>query len=388
MKNESVFDKIEDRRVTQGAKWGNCPPDVIPMTIADMDFAVPQPIMDAMKKRLEHPFFGYESASREAMAQVPVFYRDYFGCEVKSDWLVFVLAVMPGVIVGASLGGGSIMYCTPMYGNIRRVGTRLHKPITEVPMRYENGRYLFDFDAMERAYTPDVTTFILCSPHNPVGRVFTKEELTGVIDFCERHDLLLISDEIHCEFDFDRRHTPLFSLCEGRKVRSITLTSPGKTCNIPKESFGIAIIPDETLREQYVDAIHGLFASGSILDGAAVAKAYDGSCAAWKNELRSYLIGNRDYLDKRFESIPLLRANHCEGTYLCWIDCTGLKVEDPVAYLEENAKVRLGSGANFGDAFGGFVRMNFACPRRVLAEALDRLAACAEKRAAELALAE
>lgn len=380
--SEYDFDAIYDRRGTPCNKWKDCPETVIPMTIADMEFATPQPIMDALKRRLAHPFFGYESIAPAALPHVADFYRRRFHCNVEEEWLVYVLAVMPGANLACAAAGGSIMYCTPIYKHIRRMGTITGLPVVEVPMRREGGRYLFDFDAMEKAYTPEVKSFVLCSPHNPVGRVFTREELAGVIDFCERHDLLLVSDEIHCEFAFDRPHIPLFSLCEQRNVKTITLSSPGKTCNIPKCQFGFAVIPDPELRKKYTAGMYALFAQGSILDGVAFTEAYSGSCDEWKDQLCAYLTENRDYLDERMAQMPLIRANHNEGTFLAWLDCTELGVDDPAAFLEENAGVRLGSGADFGRGFEQYARINFACPRGMLKEALDRMEACVRSLAA------
>lgn len=370
------FDVVHNRRETFCNKWANCPEDVIPMTIADMEFAVPETIMNALKKRLEHPFLGYEGIASEALPSVPAFYKRRFDCDVEQDWIVFALAVMPGVYLASLLAGGSVMYCTPIYKHIRRIGAVINQPAIEVPMKRENGSFLFDFEAMEAAYTPEVKCFVLCSPHNPVGRVFTDEELEKVIDFCEKHDLLLISDEIHCEFAFDRPHIPLFAMCKGRNVKTITLASPGKTCNIPKCQFGFAIIPDETLRKKYTSGFYALFAQGNILDGVAFREAYSEACDEWKNELLDYLKGNRDYFDQRMAEIPLLHAAHNEGTYLAWIDCTELHVEAPASFLEERARVRLGSGADFGAGYEQFVRMNFACPRSMLKEALDRIERC------------
>lgn len=370
------FDIVYDRRDTPCNKWKDCPEHVIPMTIADMEFAVPKPITDALKKRLEHPFFGYEGIASRALPHAADFYKRRFRCDVERDWVVFALAVMPGAYLACSLAGGSIMYCTPIYKHIRRIGTVTDLPVVEVPMKQEDGKYRFDFEAMEAAYTPEVKCFVLCSPHNPVGRVFEREELMGVIDFCERHDLLLVSDEIHCEFAFDHPHIPLFSLCRERNVKTITLSSPGKTCNIPKCQFGFAVIPDAELREKYTSGLHALFAQGNILDGIAFTEAYSESCDEWKDELLAYLTENRNYLDQRMAQIPLLHANHNEGTFLAWIDCTDLCVDDPIAFLEEHAGVRLGSGGDFGEGYGQFVRMNFACPRSMLKEAIDRIEKC------------
>ncbi len=355
-----MFDPtFHSRRDTPAIKWAHLPPEVIPLTIADMEFACPLPVLEALRARLDHPILGYEFTAETALNDLPEFYRRRFGCRVPREWLVPVPAVMPGLYRACALAGGAVMYCTPIYNNIRTTGEILSQTTVEVPMKAENGIYRMDWEAMEQAVTPEVKSFVLCSPHNPVGRVFTREELQQVIAFCQKHHLLLVSDEIHCEFAFDRPHTPMFTL----SPESITLTSPGKTCNIPKCSFGVAIIPDPELRRKYTGGMYRMFPQPNIPDGAAFAAAYSPACDGWKDEMLAYLKENRDYLEAQLPGVF-----HAEGTYLAWMDL-GKSPEE----LEQKAKVRLGRGESYMDGAGTLVRMNFACPREILAEAIERI---------------
>lgn len=373
------FGQIYDRRLSNSSKWRNCAPDEIAMTTADMEFPTPQPIITALKDRLEHPFFGYEAVASKALPVVVDHYRRNFECEVDPEWLVYTPSVMPGCNLSCSIAGGTVMYCTPMYGHIRGVAANMDLDRIEVPLKLENDVYSFDFELMEKSITPNVKCFVLCNPHNPVGRMYTREELLQVVVFCRRHDLLLISDEIHCEFAYDRKHIPLFSLNDEAKIKTITLSSPGKICNIPKMQMAYAVIPDPEVRAEFIHRSKGLYTQGGIMEGIAFCKAYDGSCDDWKFGLRTYLRENRDYLAERMKSIPLIQCYHCEGTFLAWIDCTKLDVDDPTDFFLREAKVRLGKGSDFGDEFGKYVRMNFACSRYQLKAAIDSIEAAVNR---------
>jgi len=365
------FDRVYDRRNSDSDKWLACAPDEIPMWVAEMDFPIADPILDAMKERLEHPFFGYSDTDRGAFDAITAHYQNVYGCEMKREWLMSATTVMAGVYAGCLTAGGRVMYCTPMYTHIRKVARDTGLPVTEVPLKKEDGRYSFDFEAMEAAVTPDLTTFILCNPHNPVGRVYTREELEQVFDFCRRHNLLIVADEIHCELIFEGKHIPLFSLCEEARVNTITVSGAAKICNLAMLPVAFAIIPDPELRKKFKDTTHGLFGHGATLHCIAMEKAYDGSCREWKKALISYLEANRDYMEERIRAINGLQVVHNEATYLAWIDCTDTGLEHPGRFFREKAKVYMNEGEEFGDEH--FVRLNFGCPRSQLKEALDRI---------------
>lgn len=354
-----------------GKKWRNCKNGEIPMFVAVMDFMIPPPITAALKERLEFPSFGYDNALG-ALHVLPSFYERMYGCNLDEDWIVHVLSVMPGVNTAIRAVGGEIMYCTPVYSHFRKLSKEAGVRATEVPMKQEHGIYFFDFDAMEAAYKPEIKSFILCNPHNPIGRVYRKEELEDLVSWCHAHDMVVISDEIHGEFIFEGKHVPLFSCCEQAKKGTITVASPNKICNTPRLPMGFAIIPDETLRTAFIKETHACFGRGEAFNSVAFQTAYDGSCDHWKQELIVYLRENRDCMEERIKQIPGISVNHNQATYLAWIDCKELGLKDPRHFFEKEAKVIVSGGNEFNED-NQYIRLNFGCPRSQLMEALDRM---------------
>ena len=366
------FDILPDRIGSDSVKWHEVSSDVLPMWVADMDIPVPPPIIEAVLGRAKHPYYGYPYTQDLLKEPVVSHYKKLYGADVKPEWIVWVPSVIPGVVTALQMTGGEFMYSVPMYDHIRHLYEEAKLPVTEVPMkRDENNRYSMDFEALENAVTDKIRTLILCNPHNPVGRVFTREELTELLAFCKKHNLLIISDEIHCELDLEDRHIPFFSLCEEAAQCSVTASSAGKICNIPGLPLGFVIIPNDELRAKFIRQQDGLLPSGNVLTFAAYEKAYDGSCARWKDELRAYLKENRDLVEARFAKFPEIRFPHNEGTYLQWLDCAAMGLEDPSKFFLEKARVKVSSGEIYGYRQG--VRFNYGCPRAQLIEALDRM---------------
>jgi cystathionine beta-lyase len=245
-------------------------------------------------------------------------------------------------------------------------------PVIEVPMKKdENDHHTMDIEALEKAIKPEVKSLILCNPHNPVGRVYHREELEELLAFCVKHNLLIIADEIHCELDLEGRHIPFFSLNEQAAQCSVTVSSAGKICNIPGLPMGFAIIPNKELRAKFISQQDGLLPCPNVLTLAAYEKAYDGSCDGWKAELRDYLRANRDYAHARLSAIAGLRLPHNEGTYLFWVDCSALGLANPAEFFEQEAHVKVCDGDIYGNR--QCVRLNYGCPRSQLKEALDRM---------------
>lgn len=372
------FDRIPDRADSDSVKWHEVSGDIIPMWVADMDFQSPPPLVDAIRKRVSHQYYGYPYTEEVLKKWIVEHYEKLYHTNVQAEWVVWVPSVIPGVTTALQMMGGTFMYSVPMYDHIRRLYAEAKLPVIEVPMkRDENYHYTMDFDALEKAVTPSVKSLILCNPHNPIGRVYKKEELLQLQSFCKKHGLLVISDEIHCELDLEKRHIPFFSLNEEAAEYSVTVSSAGKICNIPGLPLGFAIIPNEELRKKFVSRQEGLLPSGNVLTLAAYEKAYDGSCDDWKEELREYLRENRNLAEERFRKIPEIRTPHNEGTYLLWLDCSGLKVENPAEFFMEKAGVKVSDGEIYGD--GQCVRFNYGCPRSQLLEALDRMEKAIEK---------
>ena len=369
----SQFDQIINRKGTSCAKWDMQGGDYIPMWVADMDFTAPPAVLDAVEKRLQHGVFGYGTIVRQTAEAISQHYRKTYGAVLPVEWIVWIPSVMPGANIACRVGGGKIIYSTPMYTHIRRLPKEAHTGVIEVPMKEHDLHYEMDFDALEDAVTEDTGVLVICNPHNPVGRVFTREELEKAADFAERHHLLVVSDEIHCELTLEGEHIPFFSLNDRVKDCSITLSSAGKIANIPSLPSGFAIIPSPELRRKFQEISLGLFSTPNALSFEALHASFNGSCEAWKKELRDYLRTNREYMEARIAEIGGLRVVHNEGTYLAWIDARETGIEDPFAFFRDKAKVRFNDGADYGQK--GFVRLNFGCPRSQLREALDRVEA-------------
>ncbi len=366
------FDRFPDRSGSDSVKWHEATGDVLPMWVADMDFESPPPVVEAITKRAAHPYYGYPYTQDDLKDIIIGHYKRKYNVIVKPEWLVFVPSVIPGVVTALQMMGGKFMYSIPMYDHIRNLHAEAKLPVAEVPLKCdEKMHYSMDMDALEAVVSPDVKSLILCNPHNPVGRVYTKGELLALQAFCKAHDLLVISDEIHCELDLEDRHIPYFAVSDDAAAYSVTVSSAGKICNIPGLPMGFAIIPNRELREKFASRQDGLLPCANVITLAAYEKAYNGSCDEWKEELRDYLRANRDYAEARFAKIPEIRTPHNEGTYLLWLDCTRLGMEDPAEFFLKQAHVLVSSGKIYG--YQRYVRFNYACPRAQLEEAIDRM---------------
>lgn len=372
------FDKLPCRAGSDSVKWHEVSGDIIPMWVADMDIQSAPPVVEAAVERASHPYYGYPYNQDELKPLVVAHYEKLYQIKVDPEWIVWIPSVIPGVVTALQMMGGEFMYSVPMYDHIRRLDAEAKLPVTEVPMkRDENCRYTMDMEALEAAVKPEIKSLILCNPHNPVGRVYTREELLELQSFCQKHNLLIISDEIHCELDLEGRHIPFFSLNKEALENSVTLSSAGKICNIPGLPLGFAIIPNADLRAKFVSRQDGLQPSGNVVTLAAYEKAYDGSCDQWKKELREYLAGNRDMAEDCFRKIPEIKLPHNEGTYLLWLDCSDMGLENPSEFFLEKAQVKVCDGEIYG--YGQCVRFNYGCPRSQLQETLDRMEKAIEK---------
>lgn len=367
------FETCPDRKATNCVKWNAAPEGVIPMWVADMDFSSAPEIIEAVTARAAHGCFGYPNGDQEWLKEIIAkHYEDKYQTKVDPEWIVWVPSVMAGSAAALKMMGGAFIYSIPMYNHIRVLNQETQLPYTEIPLKKdENNRFSMDIEALEAAVTPDMKCLILCNPHNPVGRVYSREELEELHAFCKKHHILVISDEIHCELALDVEHIPYFSLNEEAADYSITLSSAGKICNIPGIPSGFAVIPNKELREMLGRQQAGLMACSNVLTLAAYEKAYDGSCDVWKNELRERLCANRDILEQWIAEIPQITATHNEGTYLAWLDCSALGLEHPAEFFMKEAKVMLCAGEEYGDP--QCVRFNFACPESQLREALNRM---------------
>lgn len=373
MTGAAHFDRIIDRRGTSSSKWEKyAGTDVLPFWVADMDFAAPPFILDAVRRRLDHGILGYTRPPASLTESFLAWLERHYGWSVPESWLVW----LPGVITGFNLAaratavpGGSILIPVPVYypfldvpGNSGQQG--LHVPLVE-----DAGRWVMDFEALERAVQPESRLLLLANPQNPTGRVYTEQELLELAEFCARHDLVLCSDEIHCQLILDRdaRHVPVASLAPEIGRRTISLYAATKAYNIPGLSCGVAVIPDPDLRRRFKQAQGGLVPSVGPLELAASEAAF-ADTGPWMAELLEYLRSNRE----RVAAVAGERMSVLEATYLAWIDVRDLGLDHPGRYFEQHG-VGLSDGATF--AGDGFVRFNFGCPRALLERGLERFAA-------------
>ncbi|MBN1939229.1 MAG: PatB family C-S lyase [Candidatus Aminicenantes bacterium] len=379
------FDTILDRRGTGSLKWDyparrlNAP-EALPMWVADMDFAAPPAVTDALARRLAHGAFGYASFPESVREAVAVWMAGRFGWNIRPEWISIAPGVVPSLYAGIralTRPGDGVIIQTPVYppffSAVEATGRRLVKN----PLRFENGRWTMDFGGLERLIDERTRTIVFCSPHNPVGRVWSEEELGRLAEICLERDLSVISDEIHGDLVFrGRRHIPFASLGPEVAQRTITLAAPSKTFNIAGLAASLGIAQNRAHREAFRRefALTG-WELPNIFGLTAMEAAYR-SGGPWLDALLEYLEAGADQMDRFFaDRLTPLRFFKPEGTYLALIDGRGLGL-DPAAwndFLLRKAGVYLNDGAAFGEELTGFSRLNFACPHAVLDEALSRL---------------
>lgn len=379
------FDKIINRRQTESVKWNWFDEDVLPMWVADMDFRSPEPVIDALRERVDHGVFGYGLAPGGLQEAVAAHLADRHTWDVHPDAVSFISGVVTGfnhAIYSLTEPGDKVMIQPPVYPPFLSTPEQAGRQRVLNPLvRREDGKYEIDFDDFEAKAASGVKLFILCSPHNPVGRVFTREELTRMAEICLAHDVLICADEIHADLVFPgHRHTPIASLAPEVAARTVTYFAPSKTFNLAGLSTSIYVAEDDELRERLGSSMTMLLGHPNILGMRAALAAYrDGR--PWLDEVLAYLEANRDFLvDFIRRDLPGVAIWKPEGTYLAWLDCRGLELDrSPQKFFLEEAKVGLNDGASFGEAGKGFVRLNFGCPRALLEEGLARMKAAVSK---------
>lgn len=380
------FDKVIERRNTGSSKWDNLKAlfgsdDVLPLWVADMDFRIPQPIIDAISERIKHPVFGYTRVGAGAIGAVTQRLESKYGWKVSPESVVITPGVVPAVnaAVRAYAGeGGAVVVQSPAYPPFWATGPNNKVRTVTNLLRFEGGRYEMDFEALERAFAESgAKAMILCSPHNPVGRVWSREELVRVGEIALKAGAVVISDEIHCELVLKGyKHIPFASISPEFEANSITCFAPSKTFNVPGMHCSVAIIPDEDMRKRFNEARVGIQGTPAFLAIIAMEAAFRHG-DEWLEQVLDYIEGNLEFLIKYMEErIPAIKPVRPEGTYLVWLDCRGLGIEDPKElqkFFNEKAKVGMNAGYAFGPGGEGFMRMNIACPRSTLEEALKRI---------------
>lgn len=380
------FDHSPDRRNTDSVKWRLYGPDVLPLWVADMDFPSPEPVIRALRERVEHGIFGYPEGVRYHPKELPELRQMIMErLETRYNWQVQPedLIFQPGVATGFNLAchtmaepNGEVVVQTPLYPPILRAPGYAGMQVREEPLqRQDSGFYEIDWDAFEDGVSEKTRLFILCNPHNPVGRVFTKGELERMAQICLEKGVVICSDEIHCDLIYSgNRHIPIASLDQEIARNTITLMAPSKTFNIAGLKFSVTIIQDSDLRRKYLKAQKGLVSWVNLLGLAAARAAYKEG-QPWLDQLLKYLEANRDILKEFVDrELPGVSMASPEGTYLAWLDCReanlGPAQDDPFKFFLDQARVALNDGKEFGRGGEGFVRLNFGCPRQVLMKAL------------------
>ena len=371
------FDQPIDRLHSDSTKWHVYGPDVLPLWTADMDFRVAEPVLEALRARVEHGVFGYCYEPPELREVIVDRLARLYGWQVEPGAIVFQTGVLVGFQhvcrVAATPQDGVIVQppvYPPIFGAPKHNGS-IHQ---EAPLVMRgDGQWEIDFDAFEAALTSRTRVFILCNPHNPVGRVFSPADLERLAAICLRHEVLICSDEIHCDLLFDgRRHSPIASLDPEVARRSVTLMAPSKTFNVPGLRCSFAIIPDPALRRHFGDE-HDFSEVNNMGLAATLAAYRDGQ--EWLGQVLDYLQANRDFVvDYVRRELPGITMAAPEATYLAWMDCRQSGITgSPERFFLDRARVALHDGAWFGTRGDGFVRLNFGCPRSTLVEALDRM---------------
>ena len=372
----SNFDEIINRHNTESYKWDFWGDDenMIPMPVADMDFRVAKPIIEALKNVTDHEIFGYSIAPTALIDLIIEQQFKKYGWKIEKEWLVFTPGIEPAITTVCKAFGGenrSIITPIPVYHPfLFGIGYSKSK-IIESPLIEQNGRYTFNFEAFERSFGPNTGLFMLSNPHNPGGTVFTKYELEKLGEICIKNNTIIFSDEIHCELLLDKnaKHIPIASLSAELEQTTITCISPSKTYNIAGLACSVAIIPNKEIREKFLAEKAGMMpAIGRHAYMACLAAWRDGE--PWKNELLPYLRKNHEYLLAKINALPGLKMLPLVATYLAWIDCTNSPIDNLFEKLLENG-VRLNNGTLFNGK--GFLRLNFACPFPVLEEAVKRI---------------
>jgi cystathionine beta-lyase len=371
--NSFDFTTVIDRSNTGSWKYETFAPDVLPVWVADMDFRSPPCVLEALHRAVDHGIFGYSTARKELKTLILERLATRHQWKVQAENIVF----LPGLVTALNLAtrllpeGAEVLIPTPAYPPFLACAPHQHKTTIRVPMKCDGKIWTLDFDALQAAVTPKTAMLILCNPHNPTGRAFTREELLKIAHFVEKNNLLLVSDEIHCDIVLNptAAHHSIAAICPEISARTITLLSPSKTFNLAGIGCAFAIIENADLRNRFKPPSDDLVPHVNQLGYVAMEAAYrDGE--PWRQALIAQLRDNCKQVEETVRACRGLSMISPEATYLAWIDCRALGLDDPAAHML-TYKLAVASGPYFGA--DGFIRINFACPPATLKEALNRL---------------
>lgn len=380
------FDTVIDRRDTKSLKYDFAvnrgrPKDVLPLWVADMDFKTSSYIIEALENTVKHGIFGYSESDEEYFNVVSSWMKRRYDWDVKENWLIKT----PGIVYALAMAvrayteeGDSVLIQQPVYYPFSEVveDNKRRLVINEL-VQHEDGKYYIDYEDFEnKIVSENVKLFILCNPHNPVGRVWTKEELATIGDICLKHNVIVVSDEIHADFVFARKHTVFANVKEEYKDISIVCTSPSKTFNIAGLQVSHIFIANDELRKSFVEQVNGTGYSQLNLPGLVACEAAYKYGDEWLDAVLKVIRSNAEYVDAYLkEKLPKVKMTELEGTYLVWLDFRdyGLSDIELNRMIIHKAGLWLDRGSLFGKAGEGYQRINIACPRSILTEALDKL---------------
>ena len=378
------FDQVIERRSTDSNKWQRYGDDVIPLWVADMDFVSAEPIVQALHQRVDHRIFGYTRPTQELRRAIQERLKRLYGWEIQEEEIIF----LPGLVTGLNVAyhafshpGDEVLVQPPVYFHFVHDPVMHGRVMNDPPLVQREDTYEIDFDAFESSITHQTRVFLFCNPHNPVGRVYMRMELERIAEICLRHHLILCSDEIHCDLLYSGyRHIPIAALGPEAAHQTVTLMAPSKTFNVAGLHCGFVIIQNPRLRKLWETFCHGLIPGVNIMGHVAALAGYrDGQ--EWLDQVLPYLQANRDFLAGFLkEMLPSIRMTKMEATYLAWLDCRDAGIlGNPSDFFLRKAGVALNDGSEFGKGGEGFVRLNFACPRKTLEEALDHMVEALKK---------
>ena len=385
------FDEVIDRRNTDCLKYDFAvqrgrPKDVLPFWVADMDFSIAQEIEDALVKRCQHGIFGYSEATDGYFAALQNWYLKHFNWQVQRPWLIKT----PGVVFALAMAvkaftepGDGVLVQQPVYYPFTEVIRDNDREVVNAPLALVNGHYEIDFaDLEQKLANPKVKLMFLCSPHNPVGRVWTKEELLKVGDLCLKYNVITVSDEIHSDFVWDDNvHTPFATLGEEYQQNCIVCTAPSKTFNLAGLQVSNIFIPNQKLRRAFRKQIDAAGYSQLITLGLVACQAAYAYGEEWLTQVKAYIRSNITFVDDYLkQNLPQIKMLPIEGTYLLWLDCSalGMTADEREQWLWHEAKLWLDGGGIFGKEGEAFERINVACPRATLLQGLEQLKAAVE----------
>lgn len=383
---DAFFKKNIDRLESESIKWKRYKDkDVIPLWVADMDFQVAPEIIDAIKTRADHGVFGYGSDSSELKQLIVKHCQQHYDWKINPNWVVFTPGVVKGLnvarAISVSKGKPAGITALPVYPYLMQAAPLLNFTDQTFWVKPHGNSWSLDLEDMKENITDETGVMLLCNPHNPIGKVYGRDELQALADVCIEHDLIICSDDIHCDLILNgKQHVPIASLSEEIAQRSITLMAPSKTFNIPGLDMAFAIIPNAEMRQEYSNLMTGLVGHVNIIGMHAASAAFEFG-EPWRLELIEYLKGNHEFILNRINQMKGVSMRPVEATYLAWINVSELKLDNTYQYFEQHG-LGFSAGKEFAD--DEYVRLNFGCQRPLLEQALDRFQNAVEQRLKEI----